>query len=1023
MILQRKLVAWWPLPLGVVLSCYLIAVSVQAHAQQDTATLDETLRLPQELIVAARDRIVPTMPAHEPPVALPGLKLEPSLEKAATDPITTPPIRVEREALADGEKWYLRSDFGRKLYTTFGGAKAREKIAAYDLSKGQFDEALRRLHDLRRRYPDTPESARAARLLAWVYVGLQDPEASLAFLLAAKDELASEDIEVLFQVGHAYLEEEEPFLAEHFLRQYRELSTARADQSAYLLGLARVQLGKWQEALKNFEEVITRHPFSPLKDEAQFCMAEAAYRLGSYSESERLWTTYLKGSGGTAPMADQAVYGLAFSRMAQDDKPGAAKHFARVFADFGQSPLRFEAKYFQATLQESSGDDDAARRTLFDLLQADPPEPFRQTISYAVALSLFRAGELPEAKLRFEELRARDPESALLPEIQYMLGTITYNLHQPAAAAELFAAMPATARPERVAAARLRAGHSWFRAGRMEDAAREYAAAMASDSASIDRSEATYWAGYAAMIAGKTDEAVRHLEAILPDSSDPNRHLQTVLDLAYCYSTLVRDVDARNLLSELTHSESVSPRVRAEALVMTGIAETNLRNFSAGGEALRLAQELAPAERSAQEASFRLGQLYLSQEELSKAESTLKQYLDTYGSGPWAADAMYLLGMARFRKPDYEAAAATFLELSMDHAASPLALSAMLKRGDCFYNLEQYDRAVETYRQVVELYPDRPEAAEAHYAIGLARNRQGDIASFAAETETFLSAHADSPLAPAILFLLAEEHRKAGRIPEAQQAYERLLREYGASETADNAQYELALTYLATKDVNRAIAALWEVARRPGSELAAAALLNIGQASAEVGDRAGAVDAYRRLLGDHATSTSADQATLSLALLLGEEGKPSEALNLLADFVDRYPDSTLRPKVDLERAKLLLADEEHGPAELLLAQVVESKDTQAAPEAQFYLGEIRYREGKWEDAVAEYMKVPYLHGYAPEWANRARYQAALCYISEGKRKEARTLLESTLAASQDTELQQQISDKLRELATPVSAEQ
>jgi tetratricopeptide (TPR) repeat protein len=222
---------------------------------------------------------------------------------------------------------------------------------------------------------------------------------------------------------------------------------------------------------------------------------------------------------------------------------------------------------------------------------------------------------------------------------------------------------------------------------------------------------------------------------------------------------------------------------------------------------------------------------------------------------------------------------------AMIDAASKRAASAKGKSGDELSAILK--EAAGLYEQVVTRFPDaKSEAARAQLEIGRLRKRLGDFAAAEMALKQAASAAQETKTATEALHDLATLYRKTKRLPEAQQALERIVAEF-PTEPRQRAE----------------------------------ALVRLG-AMHRQGKRFEAAEAsFRQVLADHGDIWScAIDALDDLVALKVAQGQDKEARTALASHGEslktryhgtRY-EARIQPALDRISARLKIADDPDG---------------------------------------------------------------------------------------------------------------
>ncbi|HUB08982.1 MAG TPA: tetratricopeptide repeat protein [Myxococcales bacterium] len=203
----------------------------------------------------------------------------------------------------------------------------------------------------------------------------------------------------------------------------------------------------------------------------------------------------------------------------------------------------------------------------------------------------------------------------------------------------------------------------------------------------------------------------------------------------------------------------------------------------------------------------------------------------------------------------------------------PVRTRILAHLGDlCYLDMRDTRCAGETYRALLENYPDAPESYQAriHYAEML-RDRLGDLTGAIAQYKALVSAYPDRP----------------GADGYQMQAVE------GYFQLADYAQARTEARTL--------------LDRFPQSPLAPQARLLLASCFELEGRRAEAIAAYQELIDRTPPGEAVSRAQLALAKLLELQGQDDRALEVLLACLKTYPDPLLIQK-ELARLQRKMAD-------------------------------------------------------------------------------------------------------------------
>ena len=132
---------------------------------------------------------------------------------------------------------------------------------------------------------------------------------------------------------------------ERFVKTYP--TEARAGEATLLLGKSQFGLGEFRAALENFRKAQRLSPPPGRPEETRFWEAETLFRLKRYAEARAVYDALLSANA-AAPVAPDAMYGLAWADLELKRPEPAAAAFRQFLAAWPDSPLAPSATFYLA---------------------------------------------------------------------------------------------------------------------------------------------------------------------------------------------------------------------------------------------------------------------------------------------------------------------------------------------------------------------------------------------------------------------------------------------------------------------------------------------------------------------------------------------------------------------------------------------------------------------------------------------------------------------------------------------------
>jgi len=388
----------------------------------------------------------------------------------------------------------------------------------------------------------------------------------------------------------------------------------------------------------------------------------------------------------------------------------------------------------------------------------------------------------------------------------------------------------------------------------------------------------------------------------------------------------------------------------------------------------------------------------------------------------------YFGAISAFTAGQYPAASAALRELLERFPAGEFAASATLLLAQAYQQSSEYEKSAESYERVLrdEKSPLRGDALLGFAAVRQAQQRWKDCAALA---EQFLSTDPDTTRADDALAMLGRAGFEEGRIEAAEEAFARisargaqgdaaaywiakckLRREDhdGAARTLDEAlnafpesrwlaemRYDRALARYRAGQYEPAVDALGEFLKlHAESPLAPAALQLRASASRALQRYAEA----RRDCATFATRFADDPAAPSVAFLAAEiealDGQDAAAAEAYAQFERKYPQDALAATASARLGLLLYRLERFDDAAPRLEQAANA-DGAEAPAARLALADLAFRAGDWSRAESGFRA--YLRDEKAGSAGDALLKLGLALQRQQRHEDALKVFERLLA--------------------------
>lgn len=602
--------------------------------------------------------------------------------------------------------------------------------AECDFLEGRTAEAVEAFRAFLARYPEDSRAAEARSRLGAALFRAGDLNAAEAFLRESiaespgpeKGGTASagalpgtpSNRTALVALGDLYFQRGEWKRAEEALAEYvRAGDGVPAAEDAWLrLGLAQARQGRNEDAVRSFDQLLSRFPEGAHRAQVRFEKGQALVALGRSAEAETVLRTVLESDAG-AELRAGALRHLAALAMQRQGYAEAAELFQRL-ADASESAAdKRNARYRQGVALMAAREFGGARAVFAPLTRdsddrqiqaaslaqlgsalvrenrcADAVDAFgeiaggwsavddsslRAAAQYDQAWCLRELGRADEASRAFRRLADADGADDWSAYALLELANLEAAAKRWDESAELLTKLLALGSLREGASAEVpvdvvehaqyRLGICEFERGRYDDSSKALESFLARFPNSSLSASATFFSGESAFRAQRWDDAVRHLSRLCTQFPSDR-----AVDSAY-----LRLGDALASLQRWTESE----RTYAEYLERFADRE----------------QWFA--------AQFGLGWALENQRKYDDAVVAYEKVIARH-QGPTAARAQFQIGECRLSQRRLEDAVREFLKVDILYAYPEWTAAAVFEAGRCLEELNKAEEAGGQFRRVVE---------------------------------------------------------------------------------------------------------------------------------------------------------------------------------------------------------------------------------------------------------------------------------------------------------------------------------
>lgn len=800
-----------------------------------------------------------------------------------------------------------------------------------------------------------------------------------------------------------------------------------AEQAELLLAQCHERRGADDEAARAYRAVLQREQGQYVPD-ALLALAGIALRKGSPQDAVPLLERLLKDApDGSLRCAAVILRARAALELEQ---PGDALTVLKD-AEARCAEAADQVAYWRAKAELRTGETKAAAQRLAEAVEKHPRSSLSAEMRYDRAVALAQLGDHAAAARAAEELLAKHTQHELAPDALYLFATLEHRQERyersAALGQSLLQRFPQHAR---AAAAEFLIAESLLLGKQDAEAATAYRRFLDAHPDAPQAPAATFRLGTVLYRLGRFEDAVAPLTRAAEQVGQHPEFRESLLLLGDGCLQRGEWKTAETWLAKYLATPDAP--MAADALLKLGLARVRQGLWESALAAFDelLAKHAESGQRV--QALFERGQALLELGRADEAAMAFERVLAEDAAGDFKPYALSHLGAIALQRRDFKAAAERFASAAGEAPDDDAAAAALLQQGQALLAAERYADAEQTLAGFVQRYPvhERIGVARAQLALSLARQDQPAEALKLIEQVEQGSATLDDALRGGLQYEKAWCQRKLGQTDAAATTYRALLKA-GTGPQRVYAALELAELLAGQGQCEEALRLLQPMRAMPSdfamlnADAQARALYRIGTCAFEAGRNEDALAALEEMLQSapgHALSGSAaffcGQACFRLNRLQAAtdhltrvvEGKPKDDVygpsllrlgeclaslqrwqrseEVFAQYLREFPTDSQWYQAQFGVAWARENLGRHDEARAAYRPIVERHKGPTAARAQFQIGECLYAQKKFQDAVAEFLKVDILYGYA-EWSAAALYEAGCCLEELGQIAAAR----------------------------------
>lgn len=740
-------------------------------------------------------------------------------------------------------------------------------------------------------------------------------------------------------------------LLESYIAEYQGSTDAVTAQLA-LAGLY-YDRQDYADALKCYKSVSFERLYADQKPEYLERKGYCLLKLGEYDRALACFDALSALPG----QANTARFYQGYVAYAKEDYDRAVSLFKKVntsvspgnMADFYLSQIYFSEKDYEKALSTS-------RKLLKNSAGVD--RQFTAEAERIAGESLYHLGNDDQAVGYLKRYVEAQPEG--LPSAYYILGLSEYR-RQDYRSAVAYLSHATNQENAMGQSAYLLIGQSYLKEGNVDGALMALNRALQRDYDPEVSETAFYNYAVAKTNGGKVPfgSSVATFEEFL--QRYPHSHFAPKVQ-EYVISGYLTDNNYESALASISRISDPSEatlKAKQQVLYTLGSRDIMSGEISRGLSRLREAKSMgALNEDTYRECDLWIGDALYRKGDYDGAAAAYQDYL---GQLPRSAQnrplGLYNLGYAHFGAKKYDDALADFTRYVNAPGSTSEAMQADARNrmGDCHYYAGEFGKASSQYDTAYRLAPSTGDYALYQKGLmkGLARDHKGKLDVMKELMERFPS----SGLVPSALLEMAEAYGETGDNANAIATYNRLVKGYSSTSQGRQGYLLLAITYMDQGQRDKAIDSYKTVLRNyPTSEEARVAADDLKRIYSDMGR----LDEFAAYIGSIDGAPRMDAAEVERLTFQSAEKDyvNNGSVKRLEAYIERFPSGSDMPTALQYMAEHASAKGDDTRALAYASRIVSDyRDSRAVESALAIKGDVEYRQGKGEIALATFREL------------------------------------------------------------------
>lgn len=747
----------------------------------------------------------------------------------------------------------------------------------------------------------------------------------------------------------------------------------------FLIAQKAFEDGFYDVATRYIDQYLKDYPQSVKQADAKILLGQCFYFKGQYLKAFNIF----QGLSSEPKYQDAALFWLGETYLKGKDYSQAKDRYQKIIDLYPSSDYIPQAWYALAWIDYETNNFNDAKTKFEIFIEKFPNNQLVEDVKFRIGECEFNNGRYEEAIASFQKYITLFPKSIRLDRAYFYIAESNYYRRQYPDAIKFYTLTRQESRNDPTQLlADLGIAWSYIRLQDYAQAERtlEDAKKFATER-KLNLEECLL--GFANLYAEKkdTEKALKYYQQIIADYPSSPRIAEAYLEKANLLYSTEQYPLAINAYQDLINKNPENIETIEKGYL--GLAWAYFKSGDSSKAIATFQDIISRTQSKAFKASAltQVGDVYQDIGQLENALQTYDKILQEYPDAPYADYAQYRQGIALLKLGKTTGAILSFQSLEKNFPQSRYSIDAKYYLGVAHFNKGEWHAAKDYVTKFIEnITPEHEFQSDADYLLALCHQNlkeYDEAIKILRRMEKLYPQNID--LVPKIKISIAKNLYQKNAIPDALKEFKLVLYKYPKTNASLDALLWLGEYYNKIFDFKNALLYYEQiVADYPPSPNVAEALLALGNIYYKQENYEKALIYFKQIRPEDGPEVYA-QAKLSIADTFARQLDPSTAIQTYENIIKNSPEFARSAYIKI--GEIYRDDKEYLKAlaayrNALNAKPISTAEEKSNAEIQFQVADLCETLNKPDEAISEYLRIPYLYPQETHWITKAHLRVA-----------------------------------------------